>query len=177
GCVPEVLATFLGLIRFAPRMNELWSETLGRIDRRQKALRLLAKAAEALKDFYIEFPVPANANTPIAKTGQNWAPSILSEIESHNQKWALFDLVAAEAKVNSIPEMAKYLLVAYVKRATGRFHDRNASALLGEILGSVNYDEVAHRMWRNRNYERLEQALSMCSDLLLDLSLAVSRRT
>lgn len=50
GCVPELLASILWLIRFAPRMNEMWSQTLGRTEKRQKALLSLAKAAEAVKD-------------------------------------------------------------------------------------------------------------------------------
>lgn len=91
--------------------------------------------------------------------------------------WLLFNRLAAKVNVDSFLEFVKYLLVAYVKGTTRRFRDRNVSALLGEILGPADYDEVAHRMWRNRNYERLAQGLFMFSEVLLDLSLVVSGRT
>jgi hypothetical protein len=178
GCVPEILASILTLIRFAPRLNEWWQETLGRSDERQKALLLLEKAAKALKACYGELPAPSTANTKTnpAKI-EHPSLSLLTQIQSHNDMWVFFNRIAQTFDVNSLMEFAKYLLVAYVKGTTGRFRDRSVSALLGETHGPVSYDEVTHRMWRNRNYERLEHGLLMFSDLLLELSLVISRRT
>lgn len=180
GCVPELLASILWLIRFASRVNELWSQTLGRADKRQKALVSLAKAAEALKEYYREFQVPGSANQTKdpTKIEHGFFPlRIVTEIQSHNDMWVLFNRLAAKFNANSMVEFGKYLFVAYVQGTTGRFRDRNVSALLGEILGPIDYDEVAHRMWRNRNYERLQQGLFIFSDPLLELSLVLSCRT
>lgn len=178
GCVPEILASILAMIRFAPRIDEFWQETLGRTDQRRKAILSLEKAAEALKSYYAEFAVEANASTTkeVTKPKHGWPMNLLADIQSHNEMWTVFDLIAAKIDVNFI-EFARYLFVAYVKGATGRFRDRNVSALLGEVLGPVDYDEVAQRMWRHRNYKCMAQNLSMFSELLINLSRVISSRT
>jgi hypothetical protein len=177
GCVPEILASILALIRFAPQVRELWEGTLGRADKRQKLRQSLEKAATALEHYYAECMPLENPNAKDeANMKRNWPLSLISEIRSHNDMWIFFGRLAAKLEVNSFPELAKYLLVGYVERATGRYRDRNVSALLGEILGPVDHNEVAQRMWRNRNYKRLDQGLSMFPELLLELSLVVSRR-
>jgi hypothetical protein len=63
--------------------------------------------------------------------------------------------------------LAKYLFSAYVYRATSRFHDKEVSDLIGAALG-ITYDETAHRMWRNRNYKRIDKTLSNIADILAD---------
>jgi len=179
GCVPEILASIIALVRFAPRLDEFWQERF-RIDERQKMTRSLEKAAEALKTYCAKFTIPGNANATKdpTKIKHDWPLSIVYEIQSHNDMWAFFDWLIAKFDVDSFVEFTKYFLVAYVKGTTGRFRDRNISALLGEALGRIDYDEVAQRMWRYRNYERLEQGLSMLfSEFLLDLSKVISRRT
>jgi hypothetical protein len=48
----------------------------------------------------------------------------------------------------------KARLTLYVKHETGRFHDREVSALIGAVTGET-YDETAHRAWRHKHYSRL----------------------
>src|SRR5258707_2024362 len=169
GCVPEILALTRAVVRFGTWISELWQETLGRTDKRQKLTLSLERAAKALEDYYAEWAVPENAKTPKddTKIKRDWPLSLIAEIRSHNDMWIFFGRLADKFDVNSIAELTKYLLVAYVKGATGRFRDTSVSALLGEILGPLDYNEVAQRMWRSRNYKRLEQSLFMLSDLLL----------
>ena len=58
---------------------------------------------------------------------------------------------------------------------TGRFHDRSVSGLIGEIVGSPDYNEVAHRMWRARNYERIEKHFSWIPRFLVAMSVVIAR--
>jgi hypothetical protein len=57
--------------------------------------------------------------------------------------------------------MAKYSLASVVKRVSGKFHDCEVSAMPGAALGNFEYDETAHRVWRIRNYDRLERCLPL----------------
>jgi hypothetical protein len=50
---------------------------------------------------------------------------------------------------NSGEEIAKYTLVSAVRRITGKYHDREVSGIMGAFLGRNDYDETAHRVWRN----------------------------
>jgi hypothetical protein len=58
---------------------------------------------------------------------------------------------------HSSESLPKYIISAYVKEATGQFHDAEVSALIASALGKESYDETAHRMWRSRNYQRLNK--------------------
>jgi hypothetical protein len=46
-------------------------------------------------------------------------------------------------------------LVMAVKTTTGRFHDREVSALISAVLDRPNYDELAHRQWRSEHSDLL----------------------
>ena len=61
--------------------------------------------------------------------------------------------------------------------ATGRPHDRNVATLLAEALGLEAYDEVAQRMWRDRNYERLTKYHSKVADFVFAMGVGISRQT
>ncbi len=61
--------------------------------------------------------------------------------------------------VRDLDEFSNYLLTAIVKAITARFHDREVSSLLGAFRDADAYDETAHRMWRHRNFERLDAYL------------------
>ncbi len=84
---------------------------------------------------------------------------------------AIFDDSKKDIGVSTADTLAKYIFTAYVFRATTRFRDAEVSALIGASLG-IDYDEIAHRMWRNRNYRRIDKKLSGIADMLTDLSIA-----
>jgi hypothetical protein len=75
--------------------------------------------------------------------------------------------------LTSLVELFKYVLASYVKRSTGRFHDRNVSALIGALTQSSDFNEVAQRMWRSRNYKRLDKHFSWIAALLVAMSVAM----
>ena len=67
--------------------------------------------------------------------------------------------------------LAKYLFSAYVYRSTNQFHDAEVSTLIDAALGT-DYDETAHRMWRYRNYKRIDKNFSNIADLFTALGAA-----
>jgi hypothetical protein len=52
--------------------------------------------------------------------------------------------------------MGKAVLTLYVKRRTGRFHDREVAALLAAVHGN-NYDESSQRSWRTEQKDLLSR--------------------
>src|SRR5258708_1102250 len=75
------------------------------------------------------------------------------------------ELVRA-ANVRSAEEVARFLFASYVKKSIGRYCDRSVSGIIGEVLGPPDHNEVAQRMWRHRNSERLEKSLSGVTEIL-----------
>ena len=76
----------------------------------------------------------------------------------------LFEVLEA----NSLTEIAKFALAATVNSATGRFYDREVSALTGAALQKSDYDETAHRVWRIRNFDRLAKTPARFAVVLLE---------
>jgi hypothetical protein len=178
GCIPRVLASIIALIRYAPQINEWWRQTLGNVEANLKLVSALEKTATALESFYAPGSTPGTQKIiDVALPGQLSPFGLVAAIRDHREMLLTLEGLAAKFDVNSFPEIPKYLLVGYVWRATDRFHDRNVSGILGAVVGPVDYNEVAQRMWRYRNYDRLEQHLSVLPDLLHWLGLAVSNRT
>jgi hypothetical protein len=58
---------------------------------------------------------------------------------------------------------------------TGRFHDRNVSGLIAEVTGSTDYIEVAQRMWRGRNYKRIDKHFSWMTRFLVAMSVVIAQ--
>jgi hypothetical protein len=81
----------------------------------------------------------------------------------------LADASAGAIDIRSLPELARCLLVAYVELATGRSHDREVSSLYSIALGLAAYDEVAHRMWRTRNRERVNSVIPELATLVIGI--------
>ncbi len=75
--------------------------------------------------------------------------------------------LTVDTESHSLDEVSKFILSNYVERTTGRPHDRCVSGLIAAVVNSPEYTEVAYRMWRNRNYDRLERHFSWITDLLV----------
>jgi hypothetical protein len=58
------------------------------------------------------------------------------------------------AQIKSVKDIERYLPTAYVKHATGTWHDREVSALIGAAIGT-EIEEGTHRVWRYRNFDHL----------------------
>jgi hypothetical protein len=171
GCAPFILASIVGMIRLSPRLNELWNTMVGSPYRREKMTQSLERAAATLEGLFKDVIAGEDENqrADFAKVGRLPPSLVVSEIRLWARCITLTEKVTEKVETRSLTELTRYLLAAYVKRATGNFCDRNVSGLLGEIAGSPNHNEVAQRMWRNRNFQRLDNHLSWILDPVFDL--------
>jgi len=47
---------------------------------------------------------------------------------------------------------------------------------LAEVVGPAEHNEVAQRMWRARDYQRLERHFSKLTDLLFAMGVVIARQ-
>jgi hypothetical protein len=61
---------------------------------------------------------------------------------------------------------------------THGLHDAKVCTLINHVKPSrKTYDEVAHRMWRSRNYSTLDKTFSALGDLLVEVSAIIPKAT
>lgn len=177
GCHAQAVAAIVTLIRFCPQLEDFWKMIVGPPEKRQKVIRALENAAASLEAVF-KIPLLLENEedwTEFAK-GVRIPPSrMISELRVYGRLIKLAESLSGDTEVHSLAEVSKYILSSYVKRMTGSFHDRNVSGLIGEVVHSPDYNEVAHRMWRRRNYERLEMNFFGMSDLVVAISIVMNR--
>ena len=168
GCLPQVLAVLLTLLRFSPSLEQLWGRVYGSNKERRKTRQALLESAAALEQLLSLSITLENEKvaTRLAEMGHLSPSRLVSELRDYAFFLNLVDLLPRETGIRSLSDFLKFALSDYVKLTTGRFRDRNVSALVGEILGPADYNEVAHRMWRHRNYSRMQKSYAPVSDLL-----------
>lgn len=179
GCLPQGLAAVVLLLRHSPFLENLWIETVGHARNRDKATHALEDAARTVEGLF----GAAIAKGPQAETqlfekmGRIPVSRVVSELRFYNRVINLSRFFREDTETRSLSELSKYFLTSYVRRMTGRFHDRCVSGLVGEIAGPSDYNEVAQRMWRARNYERLDKHQSWLPKFLVAMSVVVEHTT
>jgi hypothetical protein len=177
GCAPQVLAALLALFRGEPRIVGVWEQVLGSSVKRQKAIRALEGAALVLEEI---FPTLTNSDYELVQPGLAGVkhispPQLISELWFYRGLFNTAQELSHDPEIRSIREVARYVFTSYVKHATGSFRDRNVSGLLSEVIDS--FDEVTQRMWRHRNYKRLEGHFRQVPRFLRALGVVLSRQT
>lgn len=177
GCAPPILALILKLYRASPDLEQLWIEVAGAKSKRTKVAKQLELAAEMLEDVY-----PKSLTECDTTPQQVWdsmghiAPQqLISGLWFYADALKLDQKLADETESRSIREFAMYLLSSYVLQVTGDWRDRNVSALLSN--GDDIRTEEAHRMWRNRNYDRLNQHFIGVTEIVHDFGILLSHTT
>lgn len=176
GCLLQVLALLVAMLRNSPLLETFWVEMVGNPDNRDKAARAIENAAQTLEGLHgdVLASEKEGINEEFAKMGRLPISSVVSELRFHVQLINFAKTLSADTETRSPTELSKYLLSSYVKRMTGRFHDGGVSALIGELVGSQDYNEVAQRMWRSRNYRRIEKHFSWMTHLLVAMSVVIA---
>lgn len=179
GCVPQVLAALLALLRWSPTMESFWQQLYGNPSKRTAVVKSLEKTALALERLF-SFAIALEDEDVVTKfneLGRIAPSSLVSELRFYARMLDFLNRVPSETNTRSLKEFVKFVLTDYVKATTGRFRDRNVSGLLAEVVGSPDYNEVAHRMWRHRNFLRMKKHYSRLSDLLLTIGQVLTSRT
>ena len=176
GCLPLALAALTTLLRYSPRLEQFWTELVGRPDNRDKVARTLENAAQTLENLFgnIIALEKEGKNSEFAKIGRLSVSRLVSELRFHVRFINFASAFSADTETRSPVELSKYLMTSYVRRMTGRFHDRSLSGLIAEVSGPADYNEVAHRMWRNRNYGRLEKHFSRMTRFFVAMSVVIA---
>jgi hypothetical protein len=177
GCSPIVLAFLLGIMRFSPELPELWSQVAGPPEQRRKISLAFERTAETVEDAFRDL-MKADFKMPSSLTAKGIVPptAVAESLRFYSRVLNLDASLASEAEARSGEELAKYMLVSYAKKATGRYRDRNIATIIGEIFGPVDYNEVAQRMWRSRNYVRLDKNFDWLTGLLFAAGVVMDAR-
>jgi hypothetical protein len=175
GCQPLVLAAILALMRYRPHLESLWGMITGPPGHRQKATRTLEKAAVTVEGLFGEGIENEKLSAEAARVGRIAPSRLAAELRFYSRVINLPKLLAVDTEAHSLAEVAKYILAGYVERATSRPHDGQASGLIGEITIAPEYNEVAHRMWRHRNYDRLDAHFSGFPRFFVAMGVVIAR--
>jgi hypothetical protein len=177
GCFQLALAAIVTLLRYSPTLEGFWTEMVGRLDNREKATRTLQDAAQTLEGLFSSVIALEHEGkgAEFTKLGRLPVSQVTSELRFYIKFVNFAATLRAEKEVRSPIELSKYLLTSYIRKMTGRFHDRNASVLIQELFGPTNYDEVAQRMWRARNYKRIDKHSSWITRFLVAMSVVVAQ--
>jgi hypothetical protein len=177
GCFQPILAGIVMCLRYAPRLEEFWTELVGRPDNREKTTRTLENAALTLENLFSSAIAAEKQGkgVELEKIGRLPVSRMVSELRFHTRLINLAGSISAETETRSPAELAKYLASSYVLSMTGRFHDRCVSGLVSEASGSLEYIEVTHRMWRTRNYDRIDKHFSWMTRFLVAMSVVIAQ--
>jgi hypothetical protein len=177
GCFQPILAGIVMLLRYTPRLEAFWIEMVGRPDNREKATRTLEGAAQTLENLFGAVIASENEGKKpeLERIGRLPISRVVSELRVYTRLIKLASSISEETETRSPAELAKYLVSSYARIMTGRFHDRNVSGLVSEVWGLPEYNEVAHRMWRTRNYERIDKHFFWMTRFLVAMSVVIAQ--
>jgi hypothetical protein len=150
---------------------------VGHPENREKATRALENTAQTLEKLFNSVIATENErkNVEFAKIGRLPVSQVVSELRIYIRFINFASSMSADTETRSPVELSKYLLSSYVRVMTGRFHDRSVSGLVGKASASPEYNEVAHRMWRTRNYERIDKHFSWITRFLVAMSVVIAQ--
>jgi hypothetical protein len=176
GCFQITLAALVALLRYSPQLESYWAELVGRPDNREQSARNLELAIQTLERIFVDVISSEKQGKygELVKIG--WLPvsRVISELRFYIRFINFAGTLQEDKEIRSPVELTKYLLTSSVHRMTGRPHHRNVSSLIQEVLGLANYDDVAHRMWCNRNYKRIHKHFSWMTHILIVASVVVA---
>jgi hypothetical protein len=178
-CTSEVLAAILAIYRHSALLERIWTFLAGNPRKRQKVSHALEKAALMIEDVFRDVMAAEddNSRAQYADMGRIPLSQLTSELRFYRGFLGMTESISSETETHTLREFLTYLLVGYIKRATGRFHDREVSALLAELDDAQNYNERAQSMWRSRNYKRLDTHHSKLADFVAAMGIVIARRT
>lgn len=133
----------------------------------------LAQLAEQLETTALLFDgmarQVASAIPPDAALGTTPGPKKMAAYLREYQALARFvPLLMQTANIRKVHDVERHLPTAYVKNATGDWHDREVAALISAATGT-ELDEGAHRVWRNRNFSEINLPLGRLWEIIATL--------
>jgi hypothetical protein len=153
---------------------------IGPLDKRERkaAIRKLEEAASVLGSFAGS---PTKGMDPASEARTNALLTVLNPIFLVTRRAVPFRIarqlrmcihtlkMASALDSRSAVHFPKFLVSAYVQIATDKPHDREVARLIAEAFGLSSYDARQHKMWRHRNYARLQKAWIFVPELLKEV--------
>ncbi len=178
GVQEETLIPILLFFSLFPSVDLTLRNFLGEPRERKRKAKALRDAARVMDE--IAALTPAGADE-IAGNGTNAhllsTPKLTADsLHFYANFLFIYEQLRQALDVNSGEEVAKYSFAASVKLITGKYHDREVSAIMGVILGKRDYDETAHRVWRTRTVRRLNPTCSFFPTLIHAFNSAVAKQ-
>lgn len=201
GCAALPLAITVASYQPLSALEKKWRLVVGPPRERDQKIRVLEKAATVLQELQISYadavasdqkdllhpevlewfrrelisPSHLDVRWPKNATAPHPA-TVVRSLRRYASCLRMFEAIGDESHVGSTDTLSRYFVSAYVKRATGAFHDAEVSALIGAGL-RTSYDETAHRVWRSRNYDRIDTQLSGLVEMLFGFGVVSSAHT
>ncbi len=192
GCAALPLAIAMSVFEPLRSFEKKWQTITGTRRQREQRIRAMKKSADVLEDLLgsladviiadsrasmdadsvdvIRSELISPNDNVLNSAAQLDVPDPSTTIRALRMYASILQMCESPQKSTNVSAsdlLAKYLLSAYVHRATGRFHDKEVSALIGAAL-DFTYDETTHRVWRKRNYKRIDRNLSKLADIFVD---------
>jgi putative transposase len=174
GCSLEILSANCWLLRNTSNIQEFISYVFGTSRDRRRRAAAAARVMADLETFMVPVQpkhgqtdwLPAIDDNPLAKLADN--------LKAYLEALDMPDRIVKHLGARSLPQFLKFLLTAYVRLATGKWQDRNVSAIIAESLRERAYNVEAHRMWRDRNCSRFSRRLATPLTILKDFGVALT---
>jgi hypothetical protein len=178
GCHPVSLAVSIFAGEFYPIVVSSFRAAFGISKQRVRYSRKLRQAADILRRTV--FSETLREGLWLKFKGRHESlpepPSaMIRDLEFYAKLFDFVELASRNAGIKSGHDLPRFIVTGYVHLATNRWHDREVSAL---FRGSDTepYDETAHRVWRSRNFRRINQYYCILPELLLEVGKVSSAR-
>lgn len=134
-----------------------------------KRLALLAAQLEATASIFDNLAADIPIEIPGFALGKTPKPSqMASQLRAYKLVATFVPKLIQLSDVRKSRDIERHLPTAYVKDATGDWHDREVATLISAATGA-DLDEGAHRVWRNRNFSTISLPFGLLWTLLEQL--------
>jgi hypothetical protein len=176
GIQEETLFVAFLLFMFLPQIDKTLQTAFGDIKERRRKAEKLREAAALMDEFASSASGFLEATLRRSTLGKTLPMPRETADGLHIYANALFirEQLRDALDLNSGVELAKYTLAGAIHRITGKYHDREVSAVLGVFLRNLDYDETAHRVWRIRTFPRLNPTCAYLPIILHALNSVLS---
>ena len=168
-CSAVALAATLKALEVFPVFAATWGSILGPRHQRDRFIKKLNEAADAIDALALAAGVDDGSVFrlwPKRDTAPIPPHKLTRSLRTYAGTLGMVQALTRETEIRSPQDLPRYLITGYVCRATGRWHDREVSAIIAAVGEREDYDENAHKMWRTRNYARLEKYYHGFAELL-----------
>jgi hypothetical protein len=172
----ETLGVAAFILAFAPIIDRTLRSTLGSTNIRKRQYKALHKAINVLQELSSLYETASFGNPKeyFKDTGIPLPETVIQGLRNYAELLFVRERVLGALDAHSGEEIAKFTLAGTVRRLTGKYHDRDVSAIIAAVKDDPNYDENAHRVWRIRTYPRLDRKIFHLPMLLHALNSVLS---